>query len=117
MIREGFTSDWAERRSFVKTVRRSLKRNGWKTLTNSSPVVDLFVRKLHKGHRLIVCFTDWHQVTPFKLSDMNGVGRVSAAPVVCVFPDAIPDIIRKSLVEHRLRVALVTELDTIDALV
>ncbi len=110
-------NEWEERETFVKTVRRGLRRNGWKTLTNFSPSVDLFVRKLHKGHRLIICFTDWHQVTPFKVSDMNAVRRVSAAPVVCVFPDSIPDIIHALLVEHGLVVAMLDELDAIDALV
>ena len=104
----------SDKRGYVKAVRRELGRHGWQALTHGFPGVDLFIRKLHVGHRLVICLRGWREVTPTRIVDIVEVRGASAAQVVCVFPDPIPASIHSILTERRLLVTTIDALERID---
>ena len=98
---------------YVKAVRRGLRHHGWRTLTNPFVGVDLFVRKLDAGHRLVICLREWREATPTRLADISEVTRLATVPIICVFPLPVPEVIAARLFERRLVVVTIDALNTV----
>ena len=104
----------SDKRRYVKVVQRELRRHGWRTMTDTVPGVDLFIRKLHFGHRLVLCLRDWREVTPARLADIAEIKRLATVPVVCVFPRPIPEVIGAMLAERQLVMTTIEAIAIVD---